>query len=414
MLLPVSLALLWALALASSAKPLVVRDKSPITVPFSRRLNFTGKSTLAQRDRVRAQTFMGCCRGGMSCGFETAAASVFDVSAMNGAVDYTVTVGIGYPATEYTLIVDTGSSNTWVGADQAYVQTNTSRNTGEEVEVDYGSGYFEGEEYTDTVTLGSGFAITNQSIGVASVTEGFSGVDGILGIGPQDLTCGTLSNADECIPTVTDNAYSQGLISAHEVGISFEPTTSLSITNGELTFGGTDSSKYTGTITYTPITTTEPASSYVGIDQSITYGSSTTILPSSAGIADTGTTLILLSSSAYKAYERATGATYDENTGLLRLTTAEYDKLESLYFNIGETTYEFTANAQIWPRSLNTAIGGTSEYVYLIVNDLGSDAETGLDFINGMTFLERFYFVYDAGNSQVGFATTPYTNATTN
>ncbi|KAI0922513.1 hypothetical protein AcW1_002869 [Taiwanofungus camphoratus] len=416
MLTRLSLALLGALA--TTAKPVIVRDKSPVTIPFVRRFNFTGASTLAQMDRVRAQSFMCGCRG--TCNSDefaakTAAAGIFDVSATNGAVEYTVSTGIGDPPTYYTLIVDTGSSNTWVGADQTYVQTTTSEPTGEAVSVTYGSGSFSGEEYTDQVTLTSGLVIANQSIGVASSSQGFSGVDGILGIGPQDLTCGTLTDDESaCIPTVTDNAYSQGLISAYEVGISFEPTTSTSSTNGELTFGGTDSSKYTGSITYTPITSTSPASDYVGIDQSITYGSDTTILSSSAGIADTGTTLILLASSAYNTYQSATGATYDDNTGLLRITTSQYDNLESLYFDIGGTTYEFTANAQIWPRSLNTDIGGTSDYVYLIVNDLGDDGESGLQFINGMTFLERFYFVYDVGSSQVGFATTSYTDATTN
>ena len=45
---------------------------------------------------------------------------------------------------------------------------------------------------------------------------------------------------------------------------------------------------------------------------------------------------------------------------------------------------------------------------------MGSSAENGLEFINGMTWLERYYFVYDSGASQVGFATTQYTDATTN
>ena len=52
------------------------------------------------------------------------------------------------------------------------------------------------------------------------------------------------------IPTVTDNAFSDGLIPEHLVSVSFEPTTSDSITNGELTFGGTDPSKFTGDITF--------------------------------------------------------------------------------------------------------------------------------------------------------------------
>ena len=37
-----------------------------------------------------------------------------------------------------------------------------------------------------------------------------------------------------------------------------------------------------------------------------------------------------------------------------------------------------------------------------------------LNFILGYTFLERFYSVFDTTHSAVGFATTAYTNATTN
>ena len=47
--------------------------------------------------------------------------------------------------------------------------------------------------------------------------------------------------------------------------------------------------------TLRPITTAQPANQYVGIEQSITYGDgSITILQSTAGIVDTGTTLLLL------------------------------------------------------------------------------------------------------------------------
>lgn len=42
------------------------------------------------------------------------------------------------------------------------------------------------------------------------------------------------------------------------------------------------------------------------------------------------------------------------------------------------------------------------------------DSGSGLDFINGYTFLERFYAVYDTTNKRVGFATTSNTKATTN
>ena len=61
------------------------------------------------------------------------------------------------------LIIDTSTSNTWLGADKAYVKTRTSHDTGNTVLVSYGSGNFTGKEYTDTVTLGPGLTITGQS-----------------------------------------------------------------------------------------------------------------------------------------------------------------------------------------------------------------------------------------------------------
>jgi len=72
-----------------------------------------------------------------------------------------------------------------------------------------------------------------------------------------------------------------------------------------------------------------------------------------------------------------------------------------------------TPNAQIWPRSLNAAIGGYEGSIYLIVQNVGEKL-LGVDFICGMAFLERFYSVFDSGNRSVGIASTPFTNATTN
>lgn len=94
---------------------------------------------------------------------------------------------------------------------------------------------------------------------------------------------------------------------------------------------------------------TSPASAFWGINQSIRYGSSTTILSNTAGIVgesleltlhhpylmlflDTGTTLVLIASDAFRRYQTATGAVADRNTGLLRLTTAQFANLQSLFF----------------------------------------------------------------------------------
>ncbi|KAH9945544.1 acid protease [Amylocystis lapponica] len=402
------------LALAVSATPVVVGENT-ITLPLVKRVHINGTLNLLQRDQARASHLKARALAKLNGTPLPRPAAGTSVTAMDQSVDYIVNLGIGSPPTYYNLMVDTGSSNTWVGAGKPFIPTSTSKDTGEGVYVSYGSGIFIGEEYTDTVTFGSGLTVTQQSIGVASNSEGFDSVDGILGIGPVNLTVGSLDNIDQTIPTVTDNLYSQGVITNNLVAVSFAPTTSESDANGELTFGGTDSSKYTGPINYIPLTSTFPASEYWGIDESITYGSSkTSILSSTAGIVDTGTTLVLIASDAFSKYKSATGATEDQSTGLLRVSSSQYSQLQSLYFNTGSVTFELTANAQIWPRSLNTDIGGTANDIYLIVADLGNNSGEGLDFINGYTFLQRYYSVFDTANKRVGFASTSHTTSTSN
>ncbi|KAH9936082.1 acid protease [Fomitopsis serialis] len=422
------------------------------SVPFSTRLSVGSAKELVARDKARAQKLLAGVRphgplayheerqkrsaarhhhhGGGSTGTGTGSTGTgtgtgtsgttpssggVGVDVTDAGVTYTASVGIGSPATNYTLLIDTGSSNTWTGASAQYTQTSTSKSTGNTVNVSYGSGSFSGTEYTDTVTLGTGLTIQNQSIGVASTAQGFQGVDGILGIGPVDLTSNTVSNTPPC------HRHGQPLRSGHDYDrvdrhfLRPHHQRDSGTANGELTFGGVDSTKYTGDITYTPITTTSPASNYWGINQDVTYGQNgTSLLSGNAGIVDTGTTLLMIATDAFQKYQKATGATLDSTTGLLSITEDQYNKLQSLYFKIGSTTFEFTANAQIWPRSLNSTLGGEAGKIYLITSDLGSNSGQGLDFINGFAWLQRYYSVFDTTNKQVGLATTQYTDATSN
>ncbi|KAG2096530.1 acid protease [Suillus discolor] len=385
-------------SLPASAFPDPRTASSTATLKLAVRINSYGTKNIATADRARIQALQA---GGSS-----------SISATNDVMIYTADIGVGSPATYYTVLVDTGSSNTWIGANKAYEKTSTSQDTGNTFSVQYGdNSYVSGEEYTDTVTLNSDLVIDNQSIGVASKYSGMGNLDGLLGLGPVDLTDDTVSNTDE-VATVTDNLYKQGTISSEVLGVFFTPASSDD-SSGELTFGGYDASKITGDVSYVPITSQSPASEYWGIDQSIRYGS-TPILDETAGIVDTGTTLILISSDAFDKYQSATGATFDETVGLLQISSDQYTKLSSLYFTIGGVTYELTPNAQIWPRSLNTAVGGTTDGIYLVVGSTGSPSGSGLDFTNGYCFLERFYSVFDTTNSRVGLATTAYTDATTN
>ncbi len=95
--------------------------------------------------------------------------------------------------------------------------------------------------------------------------------------------------------------------------------------------------RITGEVNFVPITSTQPAGSYWGIDQDLSYGDSKTLLTSSSGIVDTGTTLLMIATDAFQAYQKATGATMDETTGLLTITEAQFEKLQSLFFTIGKS-----------------------------------------------------------------------------
>ncbi|THU80941.1 acid protease [Dendrothele bispora CBS 962.96] len=402
------------------------------TTALSRTKPVTHLKHLVQHDKNRAQKFLAArCPTGPKGVQElrkrrhhhgghtstsggattTPAASGDTIDVTDAAVTYTASVGVGSPATQYTLLIDTGSSNTWVGADKAYNPTDTSKTTRHTVNVSYGSGQFSGTEFTDTVDLGGDLVIKNQSIGVASSAQGFNDVDGILGIGPVDLTEGTVSQEGQ-IPTVTDNLLSQSTISTESIGIFYQPTTEANLANGELTFGGVDESKISGDVTYVPITSTSPASNYWGIDQDVEYDGNTIL--SSSGIVDTGTTLMLIASDAFQAYQKATGGQMDQSTGLLVFTEEQFNNLKPLNFVIGGQTFSMTPNAQIWPRNMNSTLGGDSNKIYSIVADLGNNSGTGLDFINGFAFLQRFYSVYDTTNNRVGIAETEFTNAETN
>ncbi|KAF8274039.1 aspartic peptidase domain-containing protein [Lactarius quietus] len=251
------------------------------------------------------------------------------------------------------LLIDTGSSNTWVGTGKAYVRTSTSVQTlARWYSEIYGTGSFSGSEFLETVTITPGLVITS----------GFEGSDCILGIGPVDLTIGTLSpDRLTPIPTVTDNLFGQGSIASNLVGVSFEPTTTKSVKNGELTIGAANSTKFTGSITHIPSTIIPPAKEFRGITKHHTGWTPTpSVTP--------------------------------------RATPTGFKCLQSLFFTAGGTSFELTPNGQIWPRTFNTFIGGSSRprlYKWL-------------------HFPERFYTVFDTTSKCVGPDTTRFTTATAN
>ncbi|KAK2684087.1 Aspartic peptidase A1 family [Fusarium oxysporum f. sp. vasinfectum] len=378
MLFAVTLTL--AAAAAVSASPLEPRAKTAV-LPLKHVVKASSIKAIVQKGQARIRKV----NGEVSASVHVDAISSGSVT--NEDVSYVAPVVIG--GKTWNLIVDTGSSNTWCGAQTSCEPTSTGKSTGGSVSVSYGSGSFSGTEYKDKVSFG-GLSVAAQSIGAASSASGFSGVDGIIGFGPVGLTSGTVSTSTP-----------QGSISSEVLGVSFRPESGSddSDTNGELTLGGVDSSKYSGSITYFPTLTSGTASNYWGISVSgFTYGS-TTLATSGSGIVDTGTTLIYIPTSAYNKFLSAAGGSTDSSSGL-----AAFTKKPTANFGIkfGSTTYTLTPAQYLIPTAQYTNFGLSSGKYYAWIFDGGS---SGVNTIIGQKFLENYYSVYDTTNSRIGFAT---------
>ncbi|KAG2354540.1 aspartic peptidase domain-containing protein [Suillus spraguei] len=369
--------LLALLALSVTGSPFEVRN-SPITLPMTRRPAFSNVTDLLRHD-------------------EALVAALTEHSTHDR-------LGIGNPTTTYELIVDSLCGITWVGARTPYP-----------VRVDYGYGSFEGMAYNDIInsmTVGiPQLVIQEMTFGVASASQGFP-YDGVLGIGPRAFIPGTLDSPDAALLSVTDYLYDQRYIRRYVVGIFFQPAIAGAVQygDGEISFGAANRGRYNNRIRYIDITTNLRSSQ-------ITYGNMD-ILANTAGVVNCGCTFVYIASDAFERYKTATGGIPNAATGLLQISLVQYYDLRNLNFHIGGVPgLPLIPNAQIWPRSLNNRIdgGGGLDDIFLIVRRLEAPTGSGLDFINGYVFLQRYYTVFDSsGTSRVGFAHTPFTRSDIN
>jgi len=360
------------------------------TVPFVKKAHFSKTAAqILQKDLARLAVHFN----------KLSPDAVGEAPATNEDDTYVVSTTVGTQT--FSLIVDTGSSNTWVGSGTKFVP-GSATNTGKSFAVTYGSGSVSGTEFVDTLTVG-GLTVKSQSIGDGTTSSGFQGVDGIIGFGPVDLTQGTVSGSTT-VPTVIANLLSQGTISEAVLGVSFRPESGSDIddTNGELTLGGTDSTKFTGSITFTPITTTSPYNEFWGINvATLTFGTTVIESKSTAAIVDTGTTLIIIPQAAYNEFLSVGKGTTDSSTGLAKFSTAP---TQNFIFSIGGTSFTLTPSEYLIPSAQLANFGLPAGSHFSWIANGGTNA-ANINFIIGQKFLENFYAVFDTTNQRVGFAT---------
>ncbi|ESZ98352.1 aspartate protease [Sclerotinia borealis F-4128] len=235
---------------------------------------------------------------------------------------------------------------------------------------------------TDTVTIGA-TKVTGQAVELANkVSSTFVSdqADGLIGMAFSNIN--TVSPRSQS--TFFDNAQSS--LNA-PLFAAYLPVNA----SGAYDFGYTDSSKYTGDITYAPVNSGNgfwefPSTSYK-------VGATTHSASGFTGVADTGTTLLLMSDSANMAYySQVSGAEYSSTYGGYVFPCSA--KLPTLSIRIGTTAY-----ATIPASLLNFGVA-SGNTCYGSLQSVGGGSQN----IYGDVFFNAYYGVFDKSGPSFGFA----------
>ncbi|KAG0053850.1 hypothetical protein BGZ83_000324 [Gryganskiella cystojenkinii] len=317
-------------------------------------------------------------------------------------LEYYGTVSIGTPGQDVKLDFDTGSSDIWfpstdctTSACKAHTQFDSSKSStfkddGRQWQISYGDGSnASGTLGSDVVSVGG--VSVQQTIGLATQESdqfGSGPSDGLFGLGFDTI------ESVSGVKTFLDNAIAAGVLDKPVVSVFLPSVRRNGGTGGEYLFGGIDTSKFTGELTYVPVS--QQGYWQVAIDGVSAGGQD--LGQSSQGIVDTGTTLVIVSDAAAQAiHGTIQGASNDPNNGWV-VPCSLKTSTDNVSFTMGGTAFNVPV-ADLAYEDLGDGSGNCFSGVQGGQNDL---------WILGDVFIKNNYCVFDQGNSQIGIAPLSY------
>lgn len=335
--------------------------------------------------------------------------------------------------------------------------SSTFKTTGDKFSITYGIGSVNGSYVTDTVTV-AGASIQNQRFGLATSTQdiltnpttvGGSGTDtpsvnvsgnnspvadGILGLGFPDLTAGTNLGEASYNPFVF-NLVAQKVIQ--------DPVFSVYLNNandqgwaGEIIFGGTDSSKYTGNLVYLPVaalSTGIASQSYyywmvygqgINVLNPVSATSNVTLSSVAPFVIDTGTTLTYFPDDVAQSIAKGIAGdkiALDSSSGSYIVDCNAAKSNAALQFEMSSTgqvsaspvTLTVPVSELVIP--LDSLSIDTATICMLGIAPIGTSSSTTTGagssssfssqmYLIGDSVLRSAYLVFDIGNKRIGFA----------
>ncbi|XP_062053825.1 pepsin-3-like [Lepus europaeus] len=311
--------------------------------------------------------------------------------------EYFGTISIGTPPQDFTVIFDTGSSNLWVpsvycssAACSVHNQFNpedssTFQATSESLSITYGTGSMTGFLGYDTVNVGN-IEDTNQIFGLSESEPGsflyYAPFDGILGLAYPSIS------ASDATP-VFDNMWDQGLVSQDLFSVYLS---SDDDSGSVVMFGGIDSSYYTGSLNWVPV-------SYEGywqitVDSITMDGETIACADGCQAIVDTGTSLLAGPTSAISNIQSYIGAS-ENSDGEMIVSCSSMYSLPNIVFTINGVQYPVPASAYILEED-DACVSG--------FEGMNLDTYTGELWILGDVFIRQYFTVFDRANNQLGLA----------
>lgn len=333
--------------------------------------------------------------------------------------EYLCPVQIGTPAQTLNLDFDTGSADLWVWSTElsSTIQSqgkshnifNPKKSTtfktqsGSKWQISYGdSSSASGTVGTDNVTLG-GLKITGQAIELANkMSDQFiQGTgDGLLGLAFGSINTVTptpVATPVENMITQQDIPAGSELFTA-KLG-SWRDANEPDKGESFYTFGFIDDATVQASgaeIAYTPVDSSQGF--WMFDSTSATVNGTTVDQSGNTAIADTGTTLALVSDATCKAiYDAIPGSTYDQTQqGYVFPSSTTADQLPVVTFAVGSTQFA------VQKEDLGFADAGNG----MVYGGIQSRGSMTFDIL-GDTFLKGIYAIFDQGNKRFGAVPRP-------
>jgi len=343
--------------------------------------------------------------GGFTAAKEPTAKNSLGLDIIAADVGYFATIQLGTPPRNFRVIMDSGSADLWVGAENCQAEngggcgnhtflgaqsSSTFQDTKKPFQITYGTGAVEGTQVTDNLVL-AGLSLPKHEFGVAQVESREFSDDNIVFDGIMGLALSTLSN--QGVLTPPESLASEGLIK--EAIVSYKMSRLADEKNdGQITFGGLDTTKFDPKTLVTVENTSRNGFWQATMD-SVTVNGKDIGAKTLNAILDTGTTVIIApEADAVALHAQIPGSRSDGQGGFIIPCTTN----AVIALSFGGREFEIDSRdlsfAPLTNNPKGDCISGISS------GNFGG----GNSWLVGDVFLKSAYFSTDAGKNTLSLA----------